>query len=57
MHKLTRHGWELPERDVTPEALMLGRRAALAGAATGLLLPSIAQAQGAPRNPAYTVDR
>ena len=32
MHILRRRGWELPERLVTPEALVLGRRAALAGA-------------------------
>ena len=36
---------------------MLGRRAVLAGAAGSLMLPSIALAQGAPRNATYTVDR
>lgn len=57
MHIHKRHGWELPEREVTPEAVMLGRRALLAGTAAGLLAPGLALAQGAPRNPAYTVDR
>ena len=36
---------------------MLGRRAILAGAAGSLMPPSIALAQGAPRNATYTVDR
>ncbi len=30
MHIVRRRGWELSERLVTPEALVLGRRAALA---------------------------
>ena len=32
MHIMRRRGWELPERLVTPEALVMGRRTALAGA-------------------------
>ena len=37
-------GWEVPERLVTPESVMLGRRAALAGAATfALAAPAHAQ--------------
>jgi sulfoxide reductase catalytic subunit YedY len=37
-------GWEIPERLVTPEALMLSRRAALAGAAlAGIASPAKAQ--------------
>ena len=46
-----RKGWELPERSVTPERLVLGRRAALAGA--GLLASGLATARAdAPRYPA-----
>ncbi len=33
MQILRRRGWEIPERLVTPEAAVLGRRAVLAGAA------------------------
>jgi methionine sulfoxide reductase catalytic subunit len=36
-------GWELPERLATPESLVLGRRAALAGAAATLAVPAHAQ--------------
>jgi methionine sulfoxide reductase catalytic subunit len=55
----TRRGWEIPEREATPEHLAFGRRAALAAAgiagAAGLL-PRRAAAQGiaqATRNPRY----
>ena len=51
MHVKTRRGWEIADRDVTPEHLVIGRRAALAGAAGAVLAPSLAAAQGAPRNP------
>ncbi len=51
---LRRHDWTVPERDVTPERLVLGRRAALAGTATILLANG---AWAAPANPAYTVHR
>ncbi|HEX4262062.1 MAG TPA: protein-methionine-sulfoxide reductase catalytic subunit MsrP [Acetobacteraceae bacterium] len=37
-------GWELPERDATPEPLVLGRRRALAGAAAVGLAPIAARA-------------
>jgi len=58
----TRRGWELPERDVTPEALMLSRRTLLAGAtgaiaATTLVTTRGALAQGAPRNAKYDAGR
>ena len=55
----TIRGWELPERDATPESLMLGRRRVLAGAAGAVLLatPLAAQAQGAPRNGKYDAGR
>lgn len=58
MRVRTRRGWELPESAVTPERLVLGRRAMVAGAGLGAILaPALAHAQGAPRNPRYTVDR
>jgi len=57
-----RRGWELPERDITPEALMLSRRTLLAGAtgaiaATTLMTTHPALAQGAPRNAKYDAGR
>ncbi|MBV8913649.1 MAG: protein-methionine-sulfoxide reductase catalytic subunit MsrP, partial [Acetobacteraceae bacterium] len=52
MHIIRRREWEIRESQVTPERFVLGRRAALAGAAA-LVLPRGAMAQGAPRNPAY----
>ena len=54
MNVIRRRGWEIADRDATPEHLVLGRRAALAGATLGTILaPGLAQAQGAPRNPRY----
>lgn len=42
-----RRGWEIPERQVTPESIMLGRRSVLAGAAAagvlGIAAPAHAQ--------------
>ncbi len=49
MHILRRRGWELSERLVTPEALVIGRRAALAGAGS-LAAGSPRRAGGAIRN-------
>jgi sulfoxide reductase catalytic subunit YedY len=60
MNILRRRGWEVPERLVTPEALVLGRRAALAAAGGSLALggPVLAQQAGAvPRNPKYQPGR
>ena len=54
---IRRKGWEIAEREVTPEHLVVRRRAILGAAAGSVLLPSMARAQGAPRNPKYTVDR
>ncbi len=46
--------WEISERLATPEALVLCRRAALAGtAAVAVGLPGLARAQGAPTDPKY----
>jgi methionine sulfoxide reductase catalytic subunit len=59
MHILRRRGWEVSERLVTPTALVLGRRAALAGAGSvALAAPALAQAAAAPeRNPKYVAGR
>jgi sulfoxide reductase catalytic subunit YedY len=59
MHILRRRGWELPERLVTQEALVMGRRAALAGVGSlALAMPALAQ-QGTAiaRNPKYQPGR
>jgi sulfoxide reductase catalytic subunit YedY len=59
MHILRRRGWELPERLVTPEALVMGRRAALVGVGVlALATPAPAQ-QGTSiaRNPKYQPGR
>jgi sulfoxide reductase catalytic subunit YedY len=57
----TRRGWEIPERDATPEPLFLGRRAALragAGIGLGLALPAAAQdVPAATRNLRYQGER
>lgn len=56
-------GWEIPERDATPETLVLGRRAAFRGIAglgiaAGLGLPARAQsALPVARNARYTAGR
>ena len=46
----TRRDWDVSETLVTPEALVIGRRAAVAGLAAGVALPGRARAQGAPMN-------
>jgi sulfoxide reductase catalytic subunit YedY len=46
MHVIRRRGWELPEREVTPEHIFVNRRTFLAGtAATVALSPGLAAAQ------------
>jgi methionine sulfoxide reductase catalytic subunit len=72
MHVIRRRGWEIPERDATPEPVFLNRRAFLAatGAAALSLSPELAAAQRvadlpdpsldlypAKRNERYTLDR
>ena len=58
MHVITRRGWELPEREATPEHLVLNRRAVLAGGIGSILAPALpALAQGAPRNGRYEAGR
>ncbi|MGH2340045.1 protein-methionine-sulfoxide reductase catalytic subunit MsrP [Segnochrobactraceae bacterium EtOH-i3] len=39
-------GWEIPEREITPEALVLNRRALMAGAVAAAALPATARAEG-----------
>ncbi len=51
---LRKRDWEISERLVTPEAIVMGRRAAVAGAAAGLILPRAARAQGAPMAPRFS---
>ena len=54
-------GWEIPDRDTTPESLVFGRRAALRAAGlAAIALPGMAAAQDVPaaqRNPRYRADR
>lgn len=55
MHIIRRRGWEIPERLVTPEALVLNRRAVLGGALALAAAPAVARAAdfAAPRNPTF----
>jgi methionine sulfoxide reductase catalytic subunit len=60
-----RRGWEIPDREVTPEPLVLRRRGVIAGAvALSVTVPTImapiaarADTTPVPHNPKYTVDR
>ena len=52
----TRKGWEIPERLVTPESLMLGRRTALGGLA-GVAALTIARPADAEPDPRYPPGR
>jgi len=55
MRVLRRRGWELPEWMATPEAFVLGRRTALAGAGSIALAGSVRA--GVQRNPKYAAGR
>jgi methionine sulfoxide reductase catalytic subunit len=59
MHIIRRRGWELPDRFVTSEALVLSRRAALAGAGSAAFVATaMAQQSSAPaRNLKYEPGR
>ena len=70
MNVIRRRGWELPERDATPEHLFVNRRAFLAATGAALVTPGLAIAQGAAdasdpsahlypakRNDKYVLDR
>jgi sulfoxide reductase catalytic subunit YedY len=53
----TRRGWEISENQVTPEALVSGRRAVMTGAAAGMLSASLAGSALADPNPRYAPGR
>ena len=57
MRIIRRHGWEIPEREATPEHLVLSRRGAMAAAGAAMLAPGLAAAEGAAVDPRYTVQR
>ena len=57
MHVIKRRGWEIADREATPEHLVLRRRTVLAGTAGMILAPGLAAAQGAPRSPKYDAGR
>ena len=45
MNVIRRRGWEIPERDITPEHLVFSRRSVLAGATALAAMPGVAMAQ------------
>lgn len=47
MHITRRHGWEIPEHEVTPETVVLGRRGLLAGAMAVAAGPALADSRPA----------
>ena len=50
MPVIRRRAWDLRDSDATPEHMVLGRRKLMAAAGVaGLILPTVAGAQGAPR--------
>jgi sulfoxide reductase catalytic subunit YedY len=62
MHVIHRKGWEIPEREATPESLFLSRRSIMRGAgsiaaASFLAGPALADQYPAQRNETYTLDR
>jgi methionine sulfoxide reductase catalytic subunit len=73
MNVIRRRGWEIPDREATPEHLVFSRRSVLASATALAAMPSVAMAQRvedvaklpdptadlypAKRNEAYTLDR
>jgi sulfoxide reductase catalytic subunit YedY len=57
MHIVRRRGWEIADRLVTPEHLMLNRRGVLGGAAAMTILPAFAAAADVPVNKAFDPGR
>ena len=57
MHIVQRRGWEVTERQVTPEHVVLNRRSLLAGATAMTILPSMAARADVAVNPAFTAGR
>jgi len=45
MNVIRRHGWEIPEHEITPEHLAFSRRSVLLGASALALMPGAAAAQ------------
>src|ERR1700748_2237947 len=59
MNIIHRRGWQIPERQATPEGVYLNRRALLAataGTAVAALMPNVADAQRASDVPDPTAD-
>ena len=57
MHIVRRRGWEVTERQVTPEHAVLNRRSLLAGATAMTILPALAARADVPVNPAFQPGR
>ena len=57
MHIIRRRGWEIAERAVTPEHVVLNRRSVLAGGAAMTILPPLAARADVAANPAYPPNR
>ena len=57
MHIIQRRGWEVSERQVTPEHVVLNRRVLLAGAATMTILPPLTARAEVSANPAFKPGR
>jgi len=57
MHIVRRRDWEIAERQVTPEHVVLKRRSIIAGGAAMTILPPLAARADVPVNPAFKADR
>lgn len=58
MHIIRRRGWEIAEKFVTPEHLVLNRRGLIAGAvAAAAIRPAMAAGEATNRNPKYAAGR
>ncbi len=57
MHIIRRQGWEVSEREVTPEHAVVNRRSLLAGAAAMTILPPLIARADVPVNPEFKPDR
>lgn len=57
MHIVQPRSWEVSERQVTPEHVVLNRRSMLAGAGAMTILPALAARADVTANPAFTAGR
>jgi sulfoxide reductase catalytic subunit YedY len=57
MHIIRRRGWEVEERLVTPEHVVLNRRTVMAGGTMMAILPPLAARADVTANPAFKPDR